>query len=288
MSNPLVPLLLCALAVAAVPRLARAQEAANEVAGIAPAAGDLNLIRLNLPDNVELKVLIDYVSQHLGMNILYDERTVTQKITLRSPASIHQDSLLGLLESALKMNGLTLVDAEEPGWRRIVQAQNLQTVAQPSSALPGQGELRRPTTAMIQLFQIRHGDVQRIDAMIKPFLTQPGGNSLTLPEQRLLIVTDYASNVARVAELVAMVDRPRGVVTMEFVPLRHMEAGQAAQQVAQLLAARQKAQGTSAPPGEGIELLHDPRTNEAVVIGTPERVRQAVELIQSRDVPLGL
>jgi hypothetical protein len=38
------------------------------------------LITLNFPENLELKVLIDYVSQRLGVNILYDEQQVNQRL----------------------------------------------------------------------------------------------------------------------------------------------------------------------------------------------------------------
>jgi type II secretory pathway component GspD/PulD (secretin) len=54
------------------------------------------LILLNFPDNVDLRVLIEYVSDRLGMNILYDEQQVNQKVTVKAPAKVSRASLQGL------------------------------------------------------------------------------------------------------------------------------------------------------------------------------------------------
>src|SRR5689334_16370714 len=75
-----------------------------------PLIPEQSLITLNFPENFELKVLVDYVAQRLSLNILYDEQIASKRITLKTPAEIPKSSLLGLLESALKMKGLALVE----------------------------------------------------------------------------------------------------------------------------------------------------------------------------------
>jgi hypothetical protein len=98
------------------------------------------LISLNFPENVELKILIEYVSDRLGLNILYDEQQVSQKITIRSPSQVSKASLQGLLESALAMKGLVLVDGEQPGWKRVVPLSNLAAAAATKPAtMPANG-----------------------------------------------------------------------------------------------------------------------------------------------------
>jgi type II secretory pathway component GspD/PulD (secretin) len=102
-----------------------------------------DLIQLNFPENTDLKVLIEYVSQRLDVNILYDEQAVAQKITLRSPKPIPVGSLMGLLESALQMKGLLIVDADQHGWKRIVTAAAMQSAAIPSTRPAGTGSCHR-------------------------------------------------------------------------------------------------------------------------------------------------
>jgi type II secretory pathway component GspD/PulD (secretin) len=174
-----------------------------------PALAAEELITLTFPDNMDLKVFVEYVSQSLKLNILYEDQTISQTVTIKAPTKVPKSSLLGLLESVLKMKGLALVDAEQPGWKRIIPATGLIATARPSTqevdAAPAPDKRK---LAVSQIFTIQQADVAKVDTTIKPFLTTPGGNSIPLAEQRLLIVTDYASNLPRVAELIRLLDRP--------------------------------------------------------------------------------
>src|SRR3954451_7002910 len=78
------------------------------------------LVSLNLPENAPLKVLIDYVSQEFGVNILYDDQVGNQRLTIKAPAKLPKSAVPALLDSGLRMKGLALMDAGQPGWKRIV------------------------------------------------------------------------------------------------------------------------------------------------------------------------
>ena len=155
-------------------------------------------ILLTLPENVELKVLIEYISQRLGTNIYYDEQEVNQRVTIKAPTRIPEQSLLPLLESVLQMKGLVLVNAEQPGWKRIAPGNNLVASAQPATGGATTMPTTRPSAAVTQVFALQYVEPSKLDPVIKPFLTQPGGNSMSYAEQRLLIGTDYASNIHRI------------------------------------------------------------------------------------------
>src|SRR5687767_12642308 len=85
----------------------------------APAAAE-EMVSLNLPDNAPLKLLLEYVSQEFGVNILYDETAANQRVTIKAPAQLPKSAVPMLLDGALKMKGLALVDAEQPGWKQVV------------------------------------------------------------------------------------------------------------------------------------------------------------------------
>ena len=161
-------------------------------------AGDINL---NFPDNVPLKTFVEYSASRLGLNIIYDEQILRQHFTIKSPTAVPESALRPLLESVLKMNGLAMVDGDQPNWKRIVA---LSSVAQPTT----QSANLANANAVTQVFRLRHADPQRIEALIKPLLTTPGGSSASISEQGLLIVTDFQSVVQRIAELVRLVDAP--------------------------------------------------------------------------------
>ena len=77
------------------------------------------MIQLNLPPTVELRVIIEYVSRRLGINILYDESLGARRVAISSPRKIHKNALLDLLKDVLNMSNLELMDTALPGWKTI-------------------------------------------------------------------------------------------------------------------------------------------------------------------------
>jgi hypothetical protein len=72
-------------------------------AGLPAAAAAEEKVQLNLPNQSELSLLIEYVSQRLGVKILYDEQVANKQITIKAPGEIPAASLLDVLQSALKI-----------------------------------------------------------------------------------------------------------------------------------------------------------------------------------------
>ena len=251
----------------------------------AAAAGE-ELIQLNFPANLEVKVLVDYVGQRLGMNILYDESILKKRITISAPAKVPADSLLGLLESVLKATGLALADADQPGWKRIVESRDLTALAGRIIEDPSHLAGARSTSAVMQVFALRHAAPSFMAQTIKPFLSTPGGNTMTVEDRRLLIVTDYADNLRRVAQMIDLFDRPGREAAVQFVEVRHWEASELAQRVTSLLAEKRRAAGTdkSAPP---VTLTHEARTNRIVLVAADGAEGEALELIKMLDQPAG-
>lgn len=241
-------------------------------------------VQLNFPAEIEIQGLVDYVSERAGVKILYDEQIAQKKLSIKAPGEIPVSSLLDLLESALKMKGLVLVDAEVAGWKRIVTNQKLAEIAQATESAAAVRGLAG-TTAVTQVFTLKHFDAQQFDQIIKPFLTQPGANSIVLREQNLLIVTDYAANVVRVGELVTLIDQPKPDVRMEFYTVRNVNASDLAQKLTTLLSAKAKAQGLAAETSTGVEVVHDERTQQVMLVGQRTQVDSVLELARNLDAP---
>jgi general secretion pathway protein D len=242
-------------------------------------------VQLNFPAEIDIKAFIDYVSQRLDIKILYDEQVANKKITIRAPGSVPTGSLLSVLESALKMKGLVLVDADAPGWKRVTASSQLASVAstdKPQEAIDKFGR----GTAVTQTFTLSFVDPAVVDKYIKPFLTEPGANSVPVPEAKLLIVTDYATNLLKIARWIEAIDKPRPGVVVETLAVKHVEAGKLATQLQTLLTAQARAQGGQAQGG--VEISHDERTNQLFFIGDPSHVNAAKQLIDFLDVPLDL
>jgi len=275
--------LMVLLVTSAIAQEAGAPETKPKVAETAPAT---DTIQLNFPENLEVKVLIDYVTKRLGMNILYDQSVGTQRVTISSPTRIPTSSLLGLLESVLKMAGLSLVDAEQPGWKKVVQAKDFLDVTSIFEGDPAKVASAPGATILTQIFVIRNAPTSDVEKVIKPFLTSPGGNTMLIPKTDLLLVTDYAFNLKRIAVLISMVDTSGSKISTRFIPVANRDAKELASDVAKLLADRDKvAEASGKAVNRNLALTADTRSNRLVLI-TPESAEQDVlDLIKELDVP---
>lgn len=258
----------------------------------APAEPPPGFVRMNLQGEVRLQALIDYVSERLNIQFVYNADVGGRLVTVRAPADVPVSSLLGLLSSVLRMEGFALVDAEVDGWKRIIESAAMTQMAPP-------GEARAVLAAngggspVTQVFVLEHISAAQLAQTLRPFLTAaPASNILPIPEGNVLVVTDYAANVLTVEQLIELIDRPRGNVALDFYPVQHTSAEKLAEQVRPMLRVRAPftSSGIAAGPESSgaVELIAESRTNTIVVIAPPELVREAVELLKRFDVSLGL
>lgn len=235
-------------------------------------------LKLNLPPNTELRVLIDYVSQRLGENILFDESIAGTRVTILAPSEIPADSLMGLLESVLRMKNLTLIDAEQPGWKRIVQTTDAAAVRPDEDAAAG------PSRIVTRVFELEHADSKTIEAMILPMLSKPGGNALSLQDHGVLVVTDYVDLMRRIEGVIALADRPGPAREIRFIPVEHIAASELAPQVAALFDASTDTRGVHARQRDQFSVESDPRTNQLILIGVGPDLDAAGEIAKQLDV----
>jgi general secretion pathway protein D len=252
-------------------------------------AGAAPMVELSFPENMDLKVLIDYVGKRQGINFIYDEQVGNKKVTIKAPQKVPPESLMSLLESALTMKGLALVPCDVPGMTRIEVAKALTAVAAMSTTAPGVSVETTAPLATTRVFELKYASPQQVDLVVKPFLSAATANVTVLAEHDLVIVTDYTTNMKRVADLVALIDRPRREVQVRFVAVQNQEAAALALKVTQLLAGKAKARSGAAKDATAdVTVLADERTNQLVVVGAADSVAETLALVQSLDVPLAV
>lgn len=257
------------------PVYAQAQAENNET------VAENDLMQLTLPPDTELKLFVDLVSQRLKINILYD-KTLTGNISVRAPDKIPVESLIHVLESALKMQGFALIDDEVKGWKRIVKVNNLVEIAKPQiEAEKGQ---ETGTQVLTQIFHIQHMKPERFNAIIGPFLTKKE-SVIPLAEQNALIVTDYVYKLRQVEQLQKKIDIPGPEKSLQFYEAKHVEAGKLAPQISS--AFLKVPEGDAKEATTAIEISVDERTNQLMLVGTKEQIEAALRLAKALDVPLG-
>jgi general secretion pathway protein D len=264
----------------------------------APAPG---FVRLNLEGETRLPTLIRYVTDRLNIRILYSPDLVDDRtVNVRAPKEIPVSSLLPLLSSVLKMENLVLVDADVPGFKRIVDIRELPRVSRPGNAqqvLDEQGAAA-PVT---QAFMLKYISASQVQTLIRPLMTQgqgagAGPNILAIGDTNVLVVTDYAPTVVTIGKLIELIDRPRGQIEFEFYQVEHLDAPGLAEQIQRMLGGpatpRQRPAGQGTASGQAtlssVELIPNQRTNQIVIVGSKLLIEEARALLRRFDVSLGL
>jgi general secretion pathway protein D len=217
--------------------------------------------RLNLRD-ADLSVFVELVAELTGRNFIVDPR-VQGTVTIFAPEAIAADEVFGIFLNVLELNRFTLVEGE--GADRIVPAQTAREMSKLDSRTARDGFVTRA---------IRVHNVPLIEAseIIKPLLPPEAVVSL-YQAGSLLIVSDRAANIERIAVLIRQLDaaRPNRI---EVIGLRNAAAS--------ALAETLKALELTSP---GANITPDPRSNTLVVSGSDEFRMMVRTLVTELDRP---
>lgn len=246
-------------------------------------------VRLDFPDSVELRVLVDYVAASLRVNVVYAEDALAgKKVTLRAHQAVERAALLPLLRTVLRSRGLALLDLEQPGWYRVVPAEQLAGESGPLQREPRQGA--DAGQVITQAVAVRAAEQERIKAAVAPYLSKPGGVLLPIPEAGLLVVTDFAGNVRRIAELVALLERgPAAAAQLVTLPVKHQEPAELIVLLSRFLtppSAQPSLPGAAPTAFADIRLEPDPLGAGIIALGSAERIERVRELIAQFDRPM--
>ncbi len=237
---------------------------------------DQEIVELNLAGSVSLPQLVEAMSKQLDVRFLYSADLANRQVTVYTPARLPKNVLRALLGSLLKGENLAIVDSDVPGWKRIVDIADIVPYAAAGEA----GEVLQrdgPAAVVTQVVPVRNADITRITQLLRPFLSN-GANFITLPENRLVIVTDYAQNVKKMFELLKLIDEPTGQAVIEFYETRNRTPASLIEQVEALLSK----EGTAASATE-TKLFNDASGRRVVVAGEQDRVERIMLLLKQLD-----
>mgnify|MGYP000381747793 CR=1 FL=1 len=82
-------------------------------------------VSLDLAGELELGILIDLISDRLGINIVSSSQAESKKIRIRAPESIPDAALMSLLELSLRTHDLILAPAGDDHWFTILDSKDL-------------------------------------------------------------------------------------------------------------------------------------------------------------------
>jgi len=227
---------------------------------------------------VKVTTLLDLMSKQLGVRFLHGTDIARRDVTVYTPARLPKKVLPTLLGSLLREANLAVVDSDVPGWKRVVDIGDIVSNAPAGEA----AEISRrngPAAAVTQVIPVRFIDVTTASTSLKPFLSKTGSNIVALPDQQVLIITGYAADVALVAELLQLIDRPDVKGVIEFYAPRRRPPGELMEQVQSI---RSEESGQGGPAG-ATRILVDKTGRRIVVAGPSESVEQTLDLLRKLD-----
>ncbi len=201
------------------------------------------LVSLNFRD-APLDQVLDFYSDLTGRTMI-KAPGVDAVITLRSQTRLSETEALQAIESVLAMHDVALV-AMGDKFLRVVQPEAVRREGLgigfdlPEDPLP---EADRLVSQVINLSYMEIGEIQPvIQSMIHGY-----GKILPLERTNSLMVTDTASNIRRILEVISFVDRPVEIKEDILVrELNYAEAGEVANRLRELIA---DAEGRDPRPG---------------------------------------
>ncbi|MBK5511406.1 type II secretion system secretin GspD [Pseudomonas sp. TH15] len=250
-----------------ISKTARSGVAASGIALPSNPLGD-QPVTLNFVD-ADIQAVVRALSRSTGQQFLVDPR-VKGTLTLVSEGQVPARQAYDMLLAALRMQGFSVVDVG--GVAQVVPEADAKLLGGPiySADKPaGNGMLTRT-------FRLQYENAVNLIPVLRPIVS-PNNPINAYPGNNTIVITDYAENLTRVAQLIASIDSPSAIDT-DVVQIQNGIAADIAPMVADLL----DAPGND--PTQKIAVIGDPRSNTIIIrAGSPERTELARNLIYKLD-----
>ncbi|MGU9858435.1 type II secretion system secretin GspD [Pseudomonas sp. LF245] len=243
----------------------------NSARGHAPAAikarnplGD-QPVQLNFVD-ADIQAVVRALSRATGQQFLVDPR-VKGNLTLVSEGQVPAHQAYDMLLAALRMQGFSVVDVG--GVAQVVPEADAKLLGGPIYSAGSSGMQTRT-------FRLQYENAVNLIPVLRPIVS-PNNPINAYPGNNSIVITDYAENLARVAQIISGIDTPSAIDT-DVVKVQNGIAVDIAAMVAELL----DTQG--ADQTQKINVVGDPRSNSIIIrSGSPERTELARNLIYKLD-----
>ncbi|MBI3928597.1 MAG: type II secretion system secretin GspD [Armatimonadetes bacterium] len=224
-------------------------------------------------ENIDLRVLARLMAELTGRNIVLDDR-VQGRVTVLSSREVTPAEAWDIFKVALERYGFAVVP--KPGFVQIIPLADARRTA-PVVGRPRTGANGEIVMAVL-LF--RHADVNVLQNVVRPLLSEVGYLSAYPPGQAIIVV-DRESVVARVAELARQLDVAHPSQHVSIVFPQYAEAEALVPVLQQLLLTQiQQQAGT-----ERLSIQAFPPANAVITHGTAAQIQKVKELIARLDVP---
>ncbi|WP_230965495.1 type II secretion system secretin GspD [Burkholderia cepacia] len=248
------------------------------VAGLIVSQAAYAQVTLNFV-NADIDQVAKAIGAATGKTIIVDPR-VKGQLNLVAERPVPEDQALKTLQSALRMQGFALV--QDHGVLKVVPEADAKLQGVPTYV--GNAPQARGDQVITQVFELHNESANNLLPVLRPLIS-PNNTVTAYPANNTIVVTDYADNVRRIAQIIAGVDSAAGA-QVQVVPLRNANAIDLAAQLQKML--DPGAIGNSDATLK-VSVTADPRTNSLLLrASSASRLAAAKRLVQQLDAPSGV
>lgn len=245
------------------------------VAGLITAQAAQAQVTLNFV-NADIDQVARAIGAATGKTIIVDPR-VKGQLNLVSENAVPEDQALKTLQSALRMQGFALV--QDHGVLKVVPEADAKLQGVPTYV--GNAPVARGDQVVTQVFVLKNESANNLLPVLRPLIS-PNNTVAAYPANNTIVVTDYADNVRRIAQIIAGVDTAAGQ-SVSVVPLRNANAIDIAAQLTKML---DPGAIGSTDATLKVSITADPRTNSLLIrASNGGRLAAAKELAKQLDTP---
>lgn len=226
-------------------------------------------------NNADIESVASVVAKTTGQTILVDPQ-VKGTITLISNKPVTKSKVLDSFSTALRTSGFALVETN--GIYRVVTQVDAKLVS--TSVATGKGK-QEGDQIITRVFKLNYESANSLLPVLRP-LVSPSNTINAYPGNNTIVVTDFASNIQRIATLIDSIDAPTST-DVQKIKLQFAFASDVAAILTKVL---------DSGPISGVDpalktiILSEPRSNSILVrSSSSERVRQVRILVAKLDTP---
>jgi len=222
--------------------------------------------------DADLGQVIEAVSQVTGRNFIVDPR-VRAQVTMLSATPMNAGAFYEAFLAILQVHGFVAVPSGDV--IKILPDANARQM--PANDLPD----RISSTSdeiVTQVIQVRNISAAQLVPILRPLIPQYG-HLAAYPSSNMLIISDRAANVNRMARIIQRIDQS-GDAEIDVIRLEHASAAEIVR-VVNSLASAQGAEG-----GTAARVVADDRTNSVLLSGEVGQRLRMRTIITHLDTPL--
>jgi general secretion pathway protein D len=264
-------------------------------------------VQMNFPE-AEIIDIVRWISEQTCKNFIISDSIRGGKLTILSATPVTADEAYRAFLSALNVNNMTVIKVGrfyKIQMKRDSIKDTIPTYTGTEVTIPMLDQM------VTRLVQLKYSDANTVSGTMKQ-LTTKDGDCYPYTPTNLLIISDTASNIVRLMQIINQLDTPQGQEEIRVIQVKFAMVNELSPKLLEIFGDKSKTGvpgGQQAPriqpvrppgvppgtPGEGeageetvrvSKIIPDERTNKLIVVASSRSFPQIRQVIDQLDVPI--